>query len=310
MGHSLRIQQLTEQLGGIGGRDEYIEAGIPASAVDQEVRIGRLRAVHPGVYRSAAVTVDQERRLLAALKAAGRDGAVSHRAAAHRLGLTKRWADVVELVVRHHARPRLHDVTVRRTTWLPVAHVRPVRGLRTTTIDRTLADLGAVADQGTVDELVQQAVVARRTTVERLYAFVDQYGRQGRTGIATLRACLDDWVMGERPPESVLEVLFARLVRRSGLPSAVYQHEIRHDGRFVARADAAWPGAMLVVEVDGLHSHSTASALQRDHDRQNDLVALGWTVLRFTWRDVVQRPEKVAAIIARRLADRPTPSRP
>ncbi len=49
--------------------------------------------------------------------------------------------------------------------------------------------------------------------------------------------------------------------------------------------------------MDGYAYHSSPEAFQRDRDRQNQLDALGWTVLRFTWHDVVHRPAAVAATI-------------
>ena len=53
----------------------------------------------------------------------------------------------------------------------------------------------------------------------------------------------------------------------------------------------------LAIEVDGFEHHSSPDAFQRDRTRQNRLVALGWTVLRFTWEDVVKRPAMVAQTI-------------
>lgn len=44
-------------------------------------------------------------------------------------------------------------------------------------------------------------------------------------------------------------------------------------------------------------SSRTAKAFAHDLERQNRLVALGWTVLRFTWWQVVKQPEKVADTI-------------
>jgi very-short-patch-repair endonuclease len=75
------------------------------------------------------------------------------------------------------------------------------------------------------------------------------------------------------------------------------QHEVWHAGRFIARIDAAYPERRIAVEVDGFEAHSSPEAFQRDRTRQNRLVALGWTVLRFTWADVVQRPAIVAQTI-------------
>jgi very-short-patch-repair endonuclease len=74
----------------------------------------------------------------------------------------------------------------------------------------------------------------------------------------------------------------------------VFQFQI---GRY--RLDFAWPPVKLAAEVDGYEAHGARSAFYRDRDRQNDLVALGWTLLRFTWTDVIRRPAHVASTIDR-----------
>ena len=62
--------------------------------------------------------------------------------------------------------------------------------------------------------------------------------------------------------------------------------------------DFAYPQRRLAVELDGFESHGQRDAFDRDRARQNQLVLLGWTVLRFTWADVTERPETVAAALA------------
>jgi very-short-patch-repair endonuclease len=39
----------------------------------------------------------------------------------------------------------------------------------------------------------------------------------------------------------------------------------------------------VAVEIDGFAFHHAPDRFQRDRTRQNALVGLGWTVLRFTW---------------------------
>ncbi len=52
--------------------------------------------------------------------------------------------------------------------------------------------------------------------------------------------------------------------------------------------DIAFPVRRLAVEVDGW-----------DRAKQNALVIAGWTVLRFTWHDIRDRPaDTVARIVA------------
>jgi hypothetical protein len=298
MGHSSALHLLAGDADGLLDRRSAVLAGIPDEIIDHEIRLGRLTPIHPGVYRATAAPLTSERRRRGALLAAGPGSALSHRSAAARHGLLQGSASLIELLVPHHLRPRLDGVVTHRTRSLPSAHVVEVGGLPTTTVDRTLADLGAVVGPGTVERAVEQAVVGRLTSIERLYRFADSHGRQGRGGIGALRAALDGWVMGETPPDSVLEVMLGRVVERASLPSPVFQHEIVDGrGRFVARVDTAWPTNRLIVEVDGLHAHATAAALQHDLHRQNQLIRLGWTVLRFTWRDVVRSPHLVAGQI-------------
>lgn len=90
----------------------------------------------------------------------------------------------------------------------------------------------------------------------------------------------------------MLEPRFARLLKNAGLSSAEFQHPVGRD-----EIDFAYPALMLAIEVDGYGPHSSRRAFQNDRDRQNVLVGLGWTVLRFTWADVVKRPDHVAAVI-------------
>lgn len=300
---SVVLQEIALEGGGLVDRATARARGVPDHAVEQEARIGRLVVVQPGTFRPAATPATPALSQRAALLAAGPDAALSHRTAATRLGLVKGFEEAIDVLVPHHRRVRLIGARVHRTLSLPDRHVQLDDGLRTTTVDRTLADLGASVRSAVVARAMEQAVIEGRTTIRRLYRLIDDHGQRGRTGIGALRAALDDWVMSDRPPDSALEVMFARLVRRAGLPAPEYQYEIRDADGFVARVDAAWPEAVLVVEVDGFHAHASAAALQHDLSRQNRLVRLGWTVLRFTWRDVVRRPAKVAAMVADTLAD-------
>ena len=61
--------------------------------------------------------------------------------------------------------------------------------------------------------------------------------------------------------------------------------------------DFAYPDVRLAIEVDGFGVHGTPRAMAKDFVRQNGLVPYGWRVLRFTWRQVTQEPEMVAAAI-------------
>ena len=75
-------------------------------------------------------------------------------------------------------------------------------------------------------------------------------------------------------------------------------------------ADALWPAERVVVEVDGWAAHGHRGAFERDRARDADLQARGYTVLRFTWRQIFDEPLLVATRIAQVLAHRTTSNRP
>jgi very-short-patch-repair endonuclease len=54
---------------------------------------------------------------------------------------------------------------------------------------------------------------------------------------------------------------------------------------------------MVAIELDGARFHTSAGARARDRKRENELVALGWRVFRFTWGDVIERGERVLALM-------------
>lgn len=61
--------------------------------------------------------------------------------------------------------------------------------------------------------------------------------------------------------------------------------------------DVMFAEQKVIVEIDGMAFHSDAEAFQHDRTRQNVLVANGWTILRFTWSDLTERPQQVVAQI-------------
>ena len=61
--------------------------------------------------------------------------------------------------------------------------------------------------------------------------------------------------------------------------------------------DLAVEEVKLAVEVDGWTVHSGGEAFGSDRERQNHLVRAGWTVLRYTPRQIRDHPERVRAEI-------------
>lgn len=60
----------------------------------------------------------------------------------------------------------------------------------------------------------------------------------------------------------------------------------------------------VVVELDGDKYHSSREARDQDRERQTLLTAAGYPVLRFGWRDIVDRPNWCRKLVLATLASR------
>lgn len=88
-------------------------------------------------------------------------------------------------------------------------------------------------------------------------------------------------------PRSPLEEAFLKLCEDAPIVNGVVEG---------FEVDFHWPDARLVVETDGHEHHGTRAAFERDRARDQALTAAGWTVLRFTHRQIAEAPERVKQI--------------
>jgi very-short-patch-repair endonuclease len=255
----------------------------------------RLVSVQPGVFRMAGAPETWHQSLLAAALAA--DAVVSHRSAAELWGLT-RPAGYVEVSVVPPSQPRLRPPAIaHRILDLPAEEPIERQGLRITDPVRTVIDLGLVLPHWSVGDALSRGLSTRLLSLADVRQLRNALGRKGRNGVGVVRELLEARAAISGTEESLLEKRLLDLLRQADLPAPTLQHEVWAAGRFVARVDAAYVDRQVAIEVDGYEHHTTPGAFQRDRTRQNRLVALGWTVLRFTWEDVTKRPTTVAEAI-------------
>ncbi len=90
----------------------------------------------------------------------------------------------------------------------------------------------------------------------------------------------------------------------AALPEPVRQHPVRLPDR-VVRIDLSYPQVKVMLESDGFTWHEMSRrAWERDLDRQNELVELGWQPLRITKTDIRTRPARTAERVSNLLAAR------
>ena len=168
-------------------------------------------------------------------------------------------------------------------------------GFSLTTPERTWRDLAAV--------LPPPALLAVTDQLLAFWCTSDDLARQLRrrpSGRGSARA-RDVLPVADPRAESPMESVLRWLLHAAGVPAPEVQFDISaRGGAFIGRADMAWPERKVLVEFDG-DLHRARDVFVNDLRRQNQLIAEGWTVLRFTSADVYGRPREVVAAIRRAL---------
>jgi very-short-patch-repair endonuclease len=183
---------------------------------------------------------------------------------------------------------------VHRTTILPSDDVTVVAGVPVTTVARTLVDLAGAVPRDHLARALREAERLWAVDVDAIEAAAHRLRTRRGRGHAVLRAVLAEHAArGMQLTRSVLEDRFLALLAARGLPRP--RTNVHIEGYEV---DACWPAARLVVELDGWEHHRTRAAFERDREKANALIASGWTVLRFTHRDVAERPTATARRLA------------
>jgi very-short-patch-repair endonuclease len=219
-----------------------------------------------------------------------RPGAVlSHRSAAAQWDLLAGEPARVEVTApatrRGVAKVRLH-----RSRSRDARDATACEGIPITTIARTLLDLTATTSTQRLERALAQA---ERLRVYDHTAIGDVIARaNGHRGAAILAAAT---AREPRWTRSELEARFLELVRNAGLQQPLVNHALAALDHAPCEVDFLWPSHRLVVEADGYKYHRTRHAFELDRRKDAALVASGHTVLRFTWREIRDRPRVVTA---------------
>ena len=259
-------------------------AGLSKHAVSRRLRSGRWRRCSAGVYFADDRPFTDAARVRAAVWGYGERAAASGLTAAWWHELTQYPPRIVEVTVPRDSDGRIREGSRVRRRDLADVDVDEVRGLRVTAYPLTVLEAAARRRDG-----AKMLDAALQGNVELRTLWRAQLRNKGRYGSPAARLLLQGAGDGAR---SHAERLLLRIVQSAGLTGWRPNHPA---GAY--RIDLAFPVAMVAVEVDGFAFHSDHEAFQRDRVRQNDLALLGWQVLRFTWLDLTEYPERVLATI-------------
>jgi predicted transcriptional regulator of viral defense system len=277
------------------------ELGLTDAAVHKRVAAGRLHRIHHGVYSLVPrELLTREGLYMAAVLACGEGAVLSHRSAARLHGLGNYGNHRIEVTVPSRSTRTHSGVAVHRSTTLTESDVTVVNGIPTTTIPRTLFDLGEAITARQLERAFDQADAMQALDLNEI---TDQLARNAtRTAAKAVRHLLKTHYIGSTPTENEFEDRFLALTRSLGLPDPTPQFYIDPgDGEPLIRADFAWPDRKIVVETDGRKTHGTRQSFESDRRRDQRLTAAGWTVIRTTWRQLTQRPHELKPVLLKLL---------
>ena len=230
---------------------------------------------------------------MAAVLTSGPGAVLSHRSAAALWGLSKPVPQIDVSTGRDRRNRR--GLRLHRPTQLPYTDLTRRHGIPVTRPPRTLIDLAEVVARRSLERALDESQRLGLCPEAALWAAVAR--RPGRIGAARLAAVLDEHAVGSTATENDFEELFLAVCDAYGIPRPECQQWVMG-----YRADFLWREQRVVVETDGRGTHTTDRAFESDRARDNELGSAGWAVRRFTWRQLTDRPDWVAAKVAEALA--------
>jgi predicted transcriptional regulator of viral defense system len=291
----LAIKRLAERQHGVVSLPQLKRLGLGTDAVGKRVATGRLTRLHRGVYAVGHGRLTVRGCWMAAVLAYGAKATLSYRSAAALHGIRPSGRAKVDVTVpTRSARPR-PGIDVHASTTLEAADLAQIDGIPCTSLSRTLLDLADVLPARALTKAIDQAEVLRIFDLRAIEEVLSRgSGRRGATLLKLVLAEYDGPTLTDRE----LEELFLALCEEAGLPRPAVNEWITLDGGVAYKADFLWREERLIVETDGWGSHGTRRAFEHDRRRDRRLSVAGWTVVRFTWRDVEREPAEVIETLA------------
>lgn len=277
---------------------EAADCGIRRQSLSVAVRRGDVASVThgdtrlAGVYRFAGVSDGWPAPVMAACLAVGGDAVACRDTALQLLGFRPADSETIHVCRPGRWQPTVPGIHVHTTRDLIDGDWDDSTGIRATTAARTVIDLAATLTKperlALVDEMVFSGAVARQWLYRRAVAL-----QNGRTGVLDIVRATGPGAEAEF--RSWLERQASLAFRRFAVPQPNWNVPLDDAKGRIGIVDCLWPCG-LVVEIEGLRFHTTPDQRRRDAARFNRLARRG-PVLRYTWQDVVERPEQMCAEI-------------
>lgn len=264
---------------GIAHRDELLRAGFSVALLRTFVRTGRGELIR----RAWSALRDGDADLLTAARAGGRISCTT-------LARRRAWwvPESVDAMLHLHLHPKAASVRLG-DGWDAVRHwtmpmVPMIRHSLTATIEDALAHIALC-------QPIEMAQVMWESA-SRVEGLAPEYLRSLAWRTRAARE-LADTVVGLS--DSGLETLVVAPLRRWGL-------RVRQQAKIAGHLVDVLVGERLVLQIDGYEFHASSAQRTRDIAHDAELTLRGYTVLRFSYRQIVHDWPAVERTIRRALA--------
>jgi very-short-patch-repair endonuclease len=226
---------------------------------------------------------------MAAVLACGSGAVLSHRSAAFLHGILDDRRDRVDVIAPNRRGRAPKGIAAHRDGTLTPTDRVMIDGIPCTSLGRTLLDIAGTQSPSTLRYAVTQAEVEEVFDLAEVVELLKR--SRGRRGVARLRLAIELHDPDEQEARRELEKKLLRLLKRGGFRPEVNGHFVV-DG-ISMMPDFMWREARLIVEADSRRVHGTVTAFEKDRQRDQRLAAAGWTVIRCTWHQVTNEPERL-----------------
>jgi very-short-patch-repair endonuclease len=272
--------------------EQLRQAGLGRGAIAHRVQTRVMQRLYRGVYLLGAAPPTPMARARAAVCACGAGAALSHRSAAEIYRLLPETDGGVDVTVVGRNPGAEPGIRLHRPRALARHDIVTMRGMRITSVARTISDLAATESPQEVEQAFQEALYRKIVTPRAVLAVVQR--EPMRRGAPVIRALLGE----DRMTRSEKERVLLKLIDAAGLPRPLTN--VRLHGYL---ADVYWPAHRLVLEFDGWQAHGHRLAFEHNRKRDQVMLANGLAVMRVTDRHLGFEPVALVARIAQALRD-------
>jgi very-short-patch-repair endonuclease len=133
-----------------------------------------------------------------------------------------------------------------------------------------------------VESMLETALASRQISIDDVLRRHMQLHRRGRKGVRVVDALLDARLDGQHRSANRLERAIRAVIVAGGFGEPERQYKVVVPGGSNRYIDLAFPHERVGIEVDGYRWHAARTPWAADQARNNELVALGWRILRTT----------------------------